>query len=351
MTIKEIAQLANVSRGTVDRVIHNRGKVNPEIQARILNIIKETDFSPNLAAMALKKSAAGLRIGVLLPSVANEFYLEVRQGIQRATEKYAQYGVTVKLIQLEELSCEAQCAAIDSLLTEGIDGLVLTAIDTPEMADYVSELSQDIPVITYNTDFSQSNRLCFVGQDHLCAGQTAGRLLCNSLRRPGKIVPLISYPTIRAHTKRVEGLCSVVPNSPVDVTVTEYLQTQERDDIAYALVRALLAQEGNDIAGIYVAGGGQVGAANALADSGRADEIMMVCYDLLPKTIEHLKAGVVNYTIGQQPFLQGYLPIRLLHEYLALGHKPDREFYYTSIDVRLRENADFNGINAFTGAI
>lgn len=351
MTIKEIAQLANVSRGTVDRVIHNRGNVNPEIQARILNIIKEHDFSPNLAAMALKKSAAGLRIGVLLPSLTNEFYRDILLGIQRATDQYAQYGVSVKLIQLEELTCEAQCEAIDSLLSDGIDGLVLTAIDTPEMTDYVNKICKSIPVITYNTDFSQSDRLCFVGQDHLSAGQTAGRLLCNSLRRPGKIVPLISYSTIRAHTRRVEGLCSVVPNSPVDVTVTEYLQTEERDDIAYALVRALLAQEKDDLVGIYVAGGGQVGAANALADSGRADEIMMVCYDLLPKTIEHLKAGVVDYTIGQQPFLQGYLPIRILHEYLALGRKPDRECYYTSIDIRLRENADFNGISAVTGAI
>lgn len=351
MTIKEIAQLANVSRGTVDRVIHNRGKVNPEIQERILNIIKENDFSPNLAAMALKKSAARLRIGVLLPPLRNEFYLDIRQGIQRATEKYAQYGVTVQLFQLEELNCEAQCAAIDSLLAEGIDGLVLTAIDTPDMAAYISDLSKDIPVVTYNTDYSHSSRLCFVGQDHWCAGQTAGRLMCNSLRRPGKIVPLISYSTIRAHTRRVDGLCSIIPRSPVDITVTDYLQTQERDDIAYSMVRALLSQKSDDIAGIFVAGGGQVGAANALADSGRAKEIMMICYDLLPKTIEHLKSGVVDYTIGQQPFLQGYLPIRILHEYLALGRKPDRECYYTSIDVRIRENADFNGISAVTGAI
>lgn len=351
MTIKEIAQLANVSRGTVDRVIHNRGNVNPEIQARIQEIIRVHEFSPNLAAMALKKSAARLRLGVLLPSLRNEFYRDVLAGIQRATEQYAQYGVTVNLMHLEQLTPEAQQSAIEALLAAGMDGLVVTAIDTPEMARYIDQISNQIPVITYNTDFTHSNRLCFVGQDHLRAGQTAGRLMCNSLRRPGKIIPLISYSTIRAHTRRVEGLCSVIASSPVDVTVMDYLQTEERDDIAYSLVRSLLAQEGSDLAAIYVAGGGQVGAANALADSGRAQEIMMVCYDLLPKTIEHLKAGVVDYTIGQQPFLQGYLPIRILHEYLALGRKPDRDCYYTSIDVRLRENADFNGISAVTGAI
>ena len=53
MTINEIAKLAGVSRGTVDRVIHNRGNVKPEIQTRIQQIIRETGFSPNMAASAL----------------------------------------------------------------------------------------------------------------------------------------------------------------------------------------------------------------------------------------------------------------------------------------------------------
>lgn len=350
MTINEIAQLAGVSRGTVDRVIHNRGKVKPEIQERIQKIIQETGFSPNMAAAALKRSSNGLRLGVLLPPLSNHFYMDIQRGIRHASKHYTQYGVSVDLRKLPELTEDTQIQIIEQLLQDGLDGLALTAIDTPRMTDYINQLAERIPIVTYNTDFTASRRLCFVGQEHLSAGRTAGNLLCKSLRKPGTIVPLISYASILAHTQRVDGLRSVLGNCPVPVTMAPALETAESDEQAYRVVTSLL-QERSDIACIYVAGGGQVGAANALSDSGRGTDIMMLCYDLLPETIRHLKSGVVDYTIGQQPFLQGYLPISILYEYLALGRKPKKEFYYTSIDIRLRENADFNGISAMTGII
>lgn len=350
MTINEIAHLAGVSRGTVDRVIHNRGNVNPEIQARIQQIIRETGFSPNMAASALKRSSNGLRLGVMLPSLSNHFYEDILLGIRNAERHYAQYGVSVTLRHLPNLTADAQIQTIEQLMEQGLDGLALTAIDSPEVIAYIDKFSEQIPIVTYNTDFTHSRRLCFVGQEHLSAGRTAGNLLCNSLRRPGRIVPLISYTNILAHTQRVAGLRSVLGNCPLEVSLSPPLETAESDEQAYQVVSSLL-QEHSDIACIYVAGGGQVGAADALADSGRSAEIMMICYDLLPKTMQHLKSGVVDYTIGQQPELQGYLPISILYDYLALGRPPKQEFLYTSIDIRIRENADFNGISAITGAI
>lgn len=350
MTINEIAQLAGVSRGTVDRVIHNRGKVKPEIQARIQQIIDETGFSPNMVASAFKRSGHGLRLGVILPPLSNAFFLHVHRGILHATEHFAQYGVCVEFFQLTELTADAQIHAIEQFIDQDLDGLALTAVDTPELTQIINCLSRKIPVVTFNTDFTASNRLCFVGQEHLSAGRTAGNLLCNSIRRPGTVVPLISYPNILAHTQRVEGLLSVLENCPYQVQISSLLETEESDEQAYRIVSSAL-QEYPDLVCIYVAGGGQIGAADALADSGRSDEIMMICHDLLPKTIQHLKSGVVNYTIGQQPFLQGYLPISILYEYLVLGIKPEKEYFYTSIDIRLRENADFNGISAIANAI
>lgn len=350
MTINEIAKLAGVSRGTVDRVIHNRGNVKPEIQTRIQQIIRETGFSPNMAASALKRSANSTTLGVLLPPLSNAFYQDVRSGFLAAASHFAQYGVIVDLVELPSLTPLEQFRAIRALLEKGADGLILTAIDTPEGIEYINRLAAQIPVITYNTDFTASKRLCFVGQDHISAGRTAGNLLCNSLRRPGWIVPLISYTNILAHTQRVDGLRSVLGGCPIEVRLSPPLETAESDRQAYHVVSRLLESQ-RDVACIYVAGGGQVGAADALADSGRASQVMMLCYDLLPKTIQHLKAGVVDYTIGQQPFLQGYLPVSILYEYLVLGRKPQKESYYTSIDIRLRENADFNGISAVTGAV
>ena len=52
-TIKEIAELAGVSRGTVDRVLNKRGAVNPKTEAKILEIAKALDYKPNRAGIVL----------------------------------------------------------------------------------------------------------------------------------------------------------------------------------------------------------------------------------------------------------------------------------------------------------
>lgn len=350
MTMNEIARLAGVSRGTVDRVIHNRGNVKPEIQARIQQIIKETGFTPNPAATALRRLSNGFHLGILLPSLHNPFYLDVKEGICSAETQYSKYGVNITLVELQELTPQEQYSAIDRLLNQDIDGLIVPGIDTPEMIAYIDSIAAGMPVVTYNSDLPNSKRLCFIGQHHLQAGRTAGNLLCNSIRRPGVVVPLISYENILAHTQRVEGLRSVLHNAPMEVTMLPALHTAESDEQAYQVVHKLL-QTRKDVSCIYVAGGGQVGAADALADSGRGQDVVMICHDLLPRTIEHLKSGVVNFTIGQQPFLQGYLPIAILFDYLAFGKRPNGKFLYTSIDIRIRENADFDGLSTISGTV
>ena len=54
MTISEIAKKANVSIGTVDRVIHNRGRVSKETEQLVKKIIAESNFEPNQYAKSLK---------------------------------------------------------------------------------------------------------------------------------------------------------------------------------------------------------------------------------------------------------------------------------------------------------
>ena len=78
-TIKEIAALAGVSRGTVDRVLNNRGSVNPATAQKIQEIANALDYKPNRAGLVLAAQKKRLKLGVILFSTENPFFFSLIQ--------------------------------------------------------------------------------------------------------------------------------------------------------------------------------------------------------------------------------------------------------------------------------
>lgn len=348
-TLKEIAEAAGVSRGTVDRVLHEREGVNEATRKRVLSVIKDMDYNPNLLARALKSSNRILRIGVIVPSEENPFYIDVNKGIDEAKRSAASFGIEVLRCKLENYNAEQLVTCIDSLEEAGVNGIAMVAVDAPSVQKRVNDLPDSIPLITFNSDIAGTKRMCFVGNDHLTAGRTAGCLMNLVARRPGKIALLISHIGFRAHTERIEGFSQVIrERGCAGVELIGPYMTYESEARAYELVKGLLRDE-RDLLGIYIAGSGPQAAGRALAESGRAGEVHMVCHDLLPETIEHVRDGVVDFTIGQEAFEQGYMPIEIFKDYYMLGRRPVMNRIFTRIDIRTRENIAFKGYEVFTG--
>ena len=92
--IKDIAELAGVSRGTVDRVLNNRSGVSPQTAEKIKEIAKALDYRPNKAGLALAAQKKKNKIGVVLFSKNNPFFDEVSEGVQTKARELADYGVT-----------------------------------------------------------------------------------------------------------------------------------------------------------------------------------------------------------------------------------------------------------------
>ena len=93
--VHEIAQLANVSIGTVDRALHGRKEINFETRQRILRIAHNLGYRPNLAARSLAVGRAPLRIGVCIPREVRVFYDEVRRGILDEARRFESWGVRI----------------------------------------------------------------------------------------------------------------------------------------------------------------------------------------------------------------------------------------------------------------
>lgn len=350
ISIKQIAELANVSRGTVDRVIHGRYGVDSEVRERVEKIINELGYKPNMIAKALKVSQRSLTVGVIVPPEDLTFYDSVNSGIRSAAEVYEPYGIKIICATMKKMDAEGWAQAARELKKSDVRGLITFALDVPPICEKINELSKIMPVITYNTDFRTSDRLCFVGQQHIAGGRTAGDLISKCIRKEGKILMLTGLNTMLAHLQRVEGFSEVLSESCPTVKLSGPFETGDGNRRAYEITRRALEQD-EDLTGIFVSGGGAVGAGEALMDSGKSPGVVMVCFDLLEQTRQHVRDGIVAYTIGQDPFLQGYMPVKLMYEYLVLDIKPTQTHYYTNIDIRSKANIDYDGFRTYTNLI
>ena len=168
VTLAEIAALAGVSRGTVDRALNNRGRVDRKVAARVRRIAVEMGYRPNRAGRMLALAKHPIKIGVIVQSVETMFMHMVYEEASRACARLKSEGAEVLLRPLEGVDASRQLDAIDELVEKGVNGLAVTPVEDDAVRARLRSLSGEMPVVTFNTDLSESGRLCYVGSDQSC---------------------------------------------------------------------------------------------------------------------------------------------------------------------------------------
>jgi len=304
MTVKEIAKLAGTSRGTVDRVLHNRPGVAKEVQERVLQVIEEHNFKPNTLARALSRKQVPKTVGVILNSMGNPFFDDVLEGIYQCLADRSSYDLTLNLLQLKGYRPEEQLQAINELVGQGIDGLILTAVDHPDVIDRLRELlKKGMPVITVNIDLSDPTaRTDYIGCDYLKSGRLAGGAMAlMSFAGPLTVGVVHGSADVMGHNQRLQGFTEVT-DALEGVTLAWQVTCGDDDDLAYRQTMAKLQTTPPDV--IYVVAGGVAGVLQALEETN--SKTVAITNDLLPITREYLDKGVIKATVFQQPFEQGY---------------------------------------------
>ena len=335
-TIKEIAALAGVSRGTVDRVLNHRGAVHPKTAEKILEIAQALDYRPNRAGIVLAAQKRKLKLGVVLLGRGNPFYEDVLLGIREKAAELESYNCTV-LIRQTDYDREEQLAAIDELLSEGINGLALSPYNANAVRRKINELyEKNIPVVTLNTDIENSRRIAYVGCHYFRSGQTAAGLM--RLMTSGQVYTGIisGSGNVLCHTERIAGFKDVIKaceNIHISATITN----QDDDFESYEMTARLLKSH-PEINALYFTAGGVYGGCRAVIESGRQYDIKIFTYDLVETTKKLIEKGLIAATICQQPVLQGSKPLDILFAHLTTGESPQSEYNYVDIDIRVKEN-------------
>lgn len=337
-TIKEIAALAGVSRGTVDRVLNGRVGVSIETAKRVCQVISQVGYVPNKAGKSLAVRKRGLNFGFLLLNSAssNPFLEELIAGAEKMNEDYADYGITILFRQTLIGQPQAQIRCIRELLEENICGLVIMPEDDPQVRAALRDLeTRDIPVITVNTDIENSGRLAYVGSNYTQAGATAAGLAAMAVGGTARVGVIAGSPAILCHTARIEGFRQQAERRYPGLQIVDILYNHDDDFESYDKTKALLLAH-PDLDLLYLTAAGVEGACRAVTELER--NIPIICFDTVPTTAELLRRRVILAAIGQQPLYQGRKSLELLFEYVALGIKPRREFYYTENLIKIEEN-------------
>lgn len=328
-----VADLAGVSRGTVDRVINNKPNVRPETRERVLNAIEELGYKPNSNGRALALCKKQFSIAAVLPGPEIPFFADILTGIQEAKNKLSNFDLSIYNIFTYGRSSEDIIREIGESTAQAF---MIAAEDIPLMRETVRGLtSRGIPVVTFNSDISDCGRLCFVGQNLYKSGRIAASLMQKLL--PGKdadVIVVTGSRQFQAHKARTDGFIDALHDFAPRIHITDIIETNDEYEKTYELLGEALSGKRNTD-GIYLASGHMEGAVRAIKESG--GKYAAVANDLSPVIEEALKEDIFDFTIYQNPFEQGYRPVRLLFDYLLNGVKPSQNIYYTDNTIITKE--------------
>ena len=337
VTIQMIAERAGVSRGTVDRVLHDRPSVTPEIRERVQRLAKQLgygeadDGTPRVRA----------RIGVFLPGsdwFSADLKREWLDGVHNAQRIIEPLGYEVGVIECETDLPNELAEQIERFRTDGMDGAVVSARNTPAAQRLIRRLTEaNIPVITFNSDLPNSGRSCFVGQDPYRSGRVAADLISKYIRPGDKILIVAGNLEIDSHAQRVSGFRDKCLAEGIGENRLIVVQSFNEYVLTYEKVNEQLEQTGN-IRAIYMANESVAACAEAVAHSVGKENIMIVGNDLTAVTRRLLKEAKIDFVIEQDLYQQGYQPIILLKELLEQPAKPIKPVLLTEIGIINAEN-------------
>lgn len=335
-TIKEIARLSGVSRGTVDRVLNNRDGVSEETALKVRAIAKQLGYKPNKAGMALAAQKNKYLIGIIVFSRKNPFFDKVIEGFLERAEELAFFGceVTVKRVAYHPA---AQLSAIEACMDEGVQGIIITPYNDAKVCEKLNGLiDSGIPVITVNSDAENVKRLAYVGSDYFNSGAAAGALMQLMTHDKVNIGIILGDRNILCHSKREAGFKNrLSEDKRFDIICVE--ENYDDDLKSYDIVSDMLKKH-PEINGLYFTAAGVYGGCKAIQEAGLKRDIRVITHDDVPTTIDMLDKGIITATICQDPMWQGARSLELMFEYLSNPeHEQMMNYYYAELNIKIKE--------------
>lgn len=338
-TIKDIANLAGVSKGTVDRVLHKRGKVSPTALDKVNEVLKVIDYEPNLIARNLKNNKI-YRICVVLPDPEiDPYWRPCLNGINDAVKEFKAYNLVIETFYFNPEKKKSFLKINEAILELSPDAVLIAPLFHKETVDVIEQYnSLDIIVNTFNNQVESSFVKSFVGQDLFRSGRVAAKLL-DSITDAGHIAIVHIDETYKnaIHMQEKErGFRTYFNEKQNSAYIITTLKLKNPN---IELNFKTFLNENPNVTGIFVTTSKSYQMAKIISDF-KIKKIKVVGYDLIDENITYLNQGFIDFMIHQNQKRQAYLGITSLVEHF-LFQKEIPEMILLPIDIVNSENAEY----------
>lgn len=293
-TVHDVAEIAQVSLATVDRVLNNRGNVSTKTIAKVKAAIAQSGYVRNLAAANLARRRI-YRFCFVLPAGETGFIALLLQAIEAQRRQLLEDQILIQIVQTRAFDVAAQVAALRGL---DCDAVAVMASEAPEVQEEFARLrAADVRIITLVADLPHSERTAYVGIDNVAAGRTAAEFMGRFLCKPGPVLMIAGSLSARDHSERIMGFRLVMQDRFPDVMLLPAVEGGDDAETVERLVQE--AAQGHPLAGIYAIGAGNRGLARAVKMI--SPKPITIVHELTPTSHAALREGIFDLVLDQNP--------------------------------------------------
>lgn len=345
ITILDVARKAGISKGTVDRVLHNRGEVSRKSAEKVRKAIEELGYTPNLYA-SLLATRQGRRIAALIPnSGPGEYWSKLLDGFIAGGEKVSSLNVLTEVYRYDQYDVESFRSAAARMLQNAPSGVVLPPLFAGETLELAQQLSEEgIPYVYVDSNLEDSGCLAYFGMPMKRSGELAAYLLTERssveevkellvvrVRRDGSHR---SDPTIARREGFGEYMAAHFPGCTIH---NVFIDPKDARSTTASLDDFFRQHSGVKYVVMFNS------RIHLISDYLRTHPLAgrrVIGFDSLDGNMEALKAGTVNVLLCQHTELQSSQAVQTLVDYLLMQKTPAKRDNYMHIDILTALNVD-----------
>lgn len=271
-----------------------------------------------LAATALGLVMAGPAMAQEKKSIAwvvngaSDFWKLAEAGVAKAQAELPNFDLQFKYP--ERADAAIQQRLIEDLVAAGVSAIAVSPISPKTQTEAFNNISKQVPLFTFDSDASESDRIFYIGSSNTELGKNAGEVAVKAMPKGGKCMGFVGNTGADNAVERIAGFKEVAGPAGIeliDVRTDDHDQTRARANVDDALVAH---PEVNCMVGFYSYNPPRI--YESLRDNGKLGQITVIAFDEDPITLGAVKEGTFAGTVVQQPFEWGYQGSKLFAAYL-----------------------------------